>query len=81
MNRIRILQVDVDPLTGTLHCETANNLGHEHAQQMLAAAAMVWASNHGLVPSEARSILERAARLLADNPDAVVDRSLIVRPA
>lgn len=81
MPNVRILQVDVDTLTGTLHCETATNLGHEHAEQMLAAAALVWSSNHGLPPFEARAILERAARMLADNPDAVVDRSLIVRPA
>lgn len=74
-----VLNVHVDTSTGTLRCEVAEHMPPELGAQMFAAAAMAYAKTNtpGASP---RDILERAIRQLVDNPDALVDRSLIVAP-
>ncbi len=78
MPTIEVLRVRVVPATQTVTAEVADNMNEEQIGQVLATTALAWAQKSGGTP---RGAIERALRVLLDNPDALVERSPLILPA
>lgn len=77
MDRIHILAVNVEPLTGQLEVRIGSNMPLELGAQLLAAVAHAYAKNN--TPGVgARVVLDAAIRQL--DTDAVVAASPIIQP-
>lgn len=75
---IIVLRIQVDPATDRMQAECAEGMNLEQIGQVVATAALTYSTmTPGVSP---RDVIERALRVLLDNPDAVGERSNIILP-